>query len=138
MALSTGQSHDICAILADRTVTCWNHARAPSLLAGLSDVVSISLSSDHGCTAHGDGTVRCWGKNATGQLGNGTRDDSDAPVLALGVGNAVGVAVGGNGASIGRSCALLRDGSAACWGRLAGPWEPENRVESTTPLRIRF
>ena len=133
-ALSSGSAGQICAIPEDRSVSCWDHARAPAPLLGLSDVSSISISMGHGCAALGDGTVRCWGNNETGQLGNGTRDNSDAPVTVDGVRDAVQASVGSISSGFGRSCALLANGTATCWGRLSTWWEP--REESTTPVPI--
>src|SRR5206468_1449708 len=53
----------------------------------------------------------CWGLNWTGQLGDGTGNDSDTPVLVSGISNAVSVSAG-----VIHSCAALSDGTAKCWG----------------------
>jgi alpha-tubulin suppressor-like RCC1 family protein len=36
-----------------------------------------------------DGTVRCRGANATGQLGNNSKSDSSTPVLVSGLSNQI-------------------------------------------------
>ncbi len=73
----------------------------------------------HACALLSDGTVRCWGPNRHGELGNGTRStigDDELPRAAASVelgGRAVDVAVGH-----GWSCAVLDSGVVKCWGRL--------------------
>jgi alpha-tubulin suppressor-like RCC1 family protein len=58
------------------------------------------------------GTVRCWGANFFGQLGNGeVGDDETSPVTVSQVSDAVGLAVG-----IYHVCALRVNGSVVCWG----------------------
>jgi alpha-tubulin suppressor-like RCC1 family protein len=42
-------------------------------------VQSIALGGAHTC-AMVDGGLRCWGVGASGQLGNGSMDDSTLPV----------------------------------------------------------
>lgn len=67
----------------------------------------------HSCALLADGTLRCWGTNTDGQLGDGTKSDgSNTAVAVVGLGGKA-VAV-----SAGRSitCALLADGSVECWG----------------------
>ena len=60
----------------------------------------------------GDGTVRCWGRNLDGQVGDGTTTSPRlAPVAVPGLTSVVAVAVGGN-----HSCALLDGGGVQCWG----------------------
>lgn len=68
---------------------------------------------DHtSCVLLTDATVRCWGKNSDGQLGNGTRKDAATPVKV----NLRGVKDIVLGAA--HACALLDDGSVTCWGKI--------------------
>src|SRR5262245_54223141 len=71
----------------------------------------ISAGNAHTCQVNEDGTVRCWGSNTVGQLGNGTRTDERTivPVLVTGLPMAVAVSAGGN-----FTCALLFDGTVRC------------------------
>ena len=39
----------------------------------------------HSCAVLADATVRCWGSNSFGQLGDGTGTDSTSPVAVSGI-----------------------------------------------------
>lgn len=98
--VSAGARHS-CAILAsDETkVVCWGSNSESggdydiTGLLGSDDpmvttneidfghtVVQLATGWFHSCARLGDGSVRCWGDNDQGQLGNGTMDDSTVPV----------------------------------------------------------
>jgi hypothetical protein len=119
-----------CAILQSGALWCWgrndfgelgigsvdpSQSPIPLPVAGLgSGVIAIAASNYHTCAALIDGTVRCFGGNIFGQLGNGTTTESDVPVAAIGVGGVTGLAAG-----TGHTCAL--SGSALrCWGQNDG------------------
>jgi hypothetical protein len=63
------------------------------------------------CALLSDRTVRCWGANRDGQLGDGTREDRPQPTLVSGAGRVVQIAAGAR-----HACARLEDGSVLCWG----------------------
>ena len=65
----------------------------------------------HTCLLKADGSVFCWGKNISGQVGDGTRQNRWAPVPVAGVTDATQIACGRN-----HSCALLSSGAVTCWG----------------------
>lgn len=89
----------------------------PVPLPGLSDVAAISASGDHSLALMKDGTVRAWGENRWGALGDGTTTNRAAPVAVPGVRSAVAVAAGSGGFSV----AVLADGTVMTWGnRLLG------------------
>jgi hypothetical protein len=76
------------------------------------NVVQVTTGgASHACARLTNGTVRCWGANSTGQLGDGTKIDRGKPVAVAGVTTAVDVAAGFN-----HTCALLSDGAIKCWG----------------------
>jgi alpha-tubulin suppressor-like RCC1 family protein len=56
-------------------------------------------------------TVRCWGADQFGQLGDGTTTNSDVPRVVRHLSGVAQLAVGGS-----HACALLRDGQVDCWG----------------------
>lgn len=78
-----------CAIASNGGVYCWGaneggqsgvasarDQRVPARIVGLTaDAVQIALMDDAACALLRDGTVSCWGKNLSGQLGRGGRDE---------------------------------------------------------------
>ena len=71
----------------------------------------VSVGAGLVCALIDDGTVRCWGRNDHGQLGDGTTVERRMPVAVQGVAGAVAVAAGGYFA-----CALMADHTVRCWG----------------------
>ncbi len=82
---------------------------------GLDLAAAVEAGSFHQCALLQDGTVRCWGLNDYGQLGNGTQTNAAMPVTVTGLTGVVEVSGGGY-----HSCARLRDGTVRCWGRNSG------------------
>jgi alpha-tubulin suppressor-like RCC1 family protein len=86
----------MCAVRIDGSVACWGldlaeYARTetdtynltPTTIAGLTDVVSVSVGIRHACAVRDDGSVWCWGGNASGQLGDGTMESRAEPTLVF-------------------------------------------------------
>jgi alpha-tubulin suppressor-like RCC1 family protein len=66
-----------------------------------------------------DRTVRCWGSNSSGQLGDGSFTDSPSPVVVAGLTvDAQLIAAFGRTLAVGSShtCARRADLSMVCWG----------------------
>jgi alpha-tubulin suppressor-like RCC1 family protein len=57
-----------------------------------------------------DGTVKCWGYNGYGQLGDGTTTQRTTPVVA-GVSSVTSTSTGAQ-----HTCAAIADGTVQCWG----------------------
>ncbi len=88
-----------CAIHGpERAVVCWGQDLAayaehgtiedslapyPVEIAGLRGVADISVGGFHACVVLADGSVRCWGEDGYGQLGDGTMDSRTEPTLVV-------------------------------------------------------
>jgi alpha-tubulin suppressor-like RCC1 family protein len=66
-----------CEIGDDRKVVCWD--RVGRARAELDDAIDLVSDYRRLCAVRGDGTAWCWGRNRDGELGDGTRLDSDTP-----------------------------------------------------------
>lgn len=87
----------------------------------------------HACSAS-SGQLRCWGDNASGELGNGTTHNSVVPVIVKGL--PTGTAILEVGASYNRTCALVTGARVFCWGRGAKFKSTGTPLDSSTPLRV--
>jgi len=71
----------------------------------------MAAGTRHTCAVDSAHTVWCWGANDLGQLGNGTRLDSEQPVQVPGLQGVTAITAGGD-----HSCALQDGGGILCWG----------------------
>ena len=124
-ALSGGYNH-ACALVADATLRCWGSnaqgqlgnpsitgsAAAPVAVPNVSGALAVSAGAFHTCVVLSDQTARCWGRNDSGQLGDGTYTTSFTPVTVSGLST--------SDISGGSLCAVLTDGRVQCWGRHQG------------------
>jgi len=105
---------------------------------GNAAIRKIAPGYTHTCALLADDTVRCWGSNDFGQLGDGTTSPSSAAVSVAGVTNPVDIAVGTSfscgifGASSGAS-----SGSVKCWGLgTSGQLGDNTNASSATPVPV--
>ncbi|MDR2018958.1 MAG: hypothetical protein LBQ00_08890 [Syntrophobacterales bacterium] len=90
--------------------------RTPVKVPGLSDVTVAHLTagSYHSLALDSNGTVWAWGKNSSGQLGNGTKTNRTAPAQVKGLSGVTVTAIAAGGD---HSLAIKEDGTALAWGR---------------------
>jgi len=83
----------------------------PGPVMGLAGgVTAIALGPYTACALLSDGTVRCWGSNTYGQLGDGTQTTRLAPTAVAGLSGVTAISVGWW-----TSCAVA-GGAIQCWG----------------------
>ena len=110
----------------------------PVRIPNLADVKAISAGGWHSLALLKDGTVRAWGDNSLGQLGDGTTTNRNAPVAVQGVRNAVAISA----AISDFSAALLADGTVMTWGGNGDgqlgrpPWNSDVRAGSPLPAPV--
>ena len=133
-AIATGHSQSL-ALLEDGTVMAWGYnddgilgvgtssgpetcgevkvacTSTPMAVHGLSEVTAIATGWIHNLALLEDGTVRAWGYNSNGQLGDGTNVDRDTPVPVSGLSGVTALGAGSY-----HSLALLEDGTVRAWG----------------------
>jgi cysteine-rich repeat protein len=87
--------------------------RVGQMEVDLTGVAELTAGHHHSCARLNDGTVRCWGYNGHGQLGDETTSVRPSPVQNVTVDDAVSLSTGGSNyiTCIGRS-----DGSVWCSG----------------------
>lgn len=71
-----------------------------------------AVGADHVCARTNTSALMCWGSNASGQLGDGTKTDHSQPTEVLGLGGyPLSVTAGAN-----HTCALIAGRTVQCWG----------------------
>ncbi len=128
-ALAVGEG-DACVLL-DGAVKCWGRNIWGSLGDGTGQdrsvavpviglpagVVAISAGAAHTCALLPQGSVKCWGYNFYGQLGNGESGNavqnifSPVPIDVIGLSGAVAISAGS-----GHVCAVTSSNGLKCWG----------------------
>jgi alpha-tubulin suppressor-like RCC1 family protein len=124
--ISLGSGHT-CALGAIQDIWCWgdgsfgqiglnpfaSSANPVKLATFTQGVVSLQAGWFHTCVLLTDGSVKCWGKNQEGELGNAALISRADPVSPVAMDKEVTLlAVGGQ-----TSCVLAKEQQVFCWGR---------------------
>ncbi|NQW60229.1 hypothetical protein HQ459_05540 [bacterium] len=122
----TAGAYGGCALLTDATVRCWGAGGSgqlgnggttyqtstktqPSLLTGVSQL--SNAKGQHTCAIMPDKTIKCWGYNDHGQVGNNASANQLTPTLITTIADVVNVSSSNH-----TTCAVKTDGAAWCWG----------------------
>ncbi|MBX3228911.1 MAG: hypothetical protein KIT84_41730 [Labilithrix sp.] len=106
------------------------------------DRPQLALGFSHTCARMLDGTVRCWGANVFGQLGDGAEvRDAQAPIPpdslrakdVPNVKDAIQIAAGSN-----HTCILKASGKVLCWGdNFYGQLGDGTELDSSNPVEVK-
>ncbi len=123
--IAIGEMH-ILSLLSDGTVKAWGTntngqlgdgtttlRETPITISTLNNVVGISTKNGgyHSLALLSDGTVKSWGLNTNGQLGNNSTSQENSPVTVNNLSNVIDISAGAN-----HSLALLNNGTIMAWG----------------------
>jgi len=122
-----------CAVLPDGTGRCWGRGDSgqrgdgtitvaqprPDTPFGLVNTIAVAGGAFHACAVSARGRAFCWGRNAGGEIGDGTTTIRPSPTpvnirvnfLTQPLGTVTQIVTGGS-----HTCALLANGSLVCWG----------------------
>ena len=129
--VAAGRSWHTCALTVAGGVKCWgynnfgqlgdgslggvtNGGRAfPDYVVGMDSGVSdVRVGSVYTCALTSEGAVQCWGLNSSGQLGDGTNENSAVPVSVVGLESGAKAITAGDW----HNCALMANDGVKCWG----------------------
>jgi alpha-tubulin suppressor-like RCC1 family protein len=98
--------------------------------------VDVVAANGHTCAVLRDGTVRCWGYNGNGQLGNNTYTSSASPVTVVQTDGTPLTGVTSIVGGLSYTCALVGD-RVRCWGTGASGELGDNTTDyRNTPSKV--
>jgi alpha-tubulin suppressor-like RCC1 family protein len=135
-----------CAVKTDGAVLCWGtnelgelgdgsdlatKRASPGPVAGGHTLVSLDAYASHFCGLTAELALVCWGRNDTGQIGDGAAQHALVPVV-VDPGPFLDVTTGAH-----HTCALSATGLASCWGDGSYGQLGGGRLEgSTSPVAV--
>jgi alpha-tubulin suppressor-like RCC1 family protein len=125
ITVAAGDLHT-CAVDVDRRVLCWGaddsgqlgdagvggERGLPQEVLGLSNARALAAGKDFACALGQDGSVRCWGDDTLGQLGDGGAVGPHPPTAVA----ALTTPVSKLSAEWQHACAVDTAGVLRCWG----------------------
>lgn len=135
-----------CALTLAGRALCWGSNSGGTLGVGTADsrvlrpkpvvggmtFTAITVGRDHSCALDGGGAAYCWGENARGQLGDGSRTTRPGPTPVGGAIRFRRITAGSD-----HTCGLVMDGLVYCWGDYAGGSSGSGLEATVLPTRIR-
>jgi alpha-tubulin suppressor-like RCC1 family protein len=97
-----------------------------------SNVTAIEAGGSHTCAVVGS-SAQCWGRNFSGELGDGTTSQSKVPVQVSGLTSNVTVIKAGSA----HTCAVV-GGSVQCWGVNTYGQLGDGTAMSAVPVAVLF
>jgi alpha-tubulin suppressor-like RCC1 family protein len=94
---------------------------------------TVASGSEHTCVVTSALGVKCWGGNASGQLGNGTTQISPTPTAVSGFFGSISAVAAGEG----HTCALTFGHDLQCWGwNSSGQLGNGTSTDSPSPIAV--
>jgi alpha-tubulin suppressor-like RCC1 family protein len=133
-----------CALIDSGAIRCWGDNEFGQLGDGTLEArqepgaavdlpepaAQVFVGNEHACALVGKAEAWCWGRNSSGQLGDGSHTSRATPVRVELPGDVLGMALGEQ-----HTCALVdeSDDAAAvyCWGS-----DVDGRLASARPLQF--
>jgi alpha-tubulin suppressor-like RCC1 family protein len=150
VSVAAGGEHT-CGVTMGARLFCWgsntagqlgsstagSRSERPVAVTEGAQFVAASSGAMHTCAIDTDGTLYCWGGNARGQVGNGTRTNQSAPVAIAPERTFSEVSAGAA-----HTCAVTSDSRAFCWGAgdhgQTGATDLEDTLEPREVAGMRF
>ncbi|MFZ9595765.1 MAG: RCC1 domain-containing protein, partial [Bdellovibrionia bacterium] len=145
VAVVAGASHS-CGIRSSGPIECWGDNTYGQLGMGSSTpfqispvqvnsttpYIALAAGSSHSCGITISGSIECWGRNRTGQLGDGTTTQRNSPVQVSSTTSFISLAAGSA-----HTCAITGSGSMVCWGdNSAGQLGDGTTTQRNSPVQV--
>jgi alpha-tubulin suppressor-like RCC1 family protein len=124
-ALFIGPDTGCVRLSSDQSLLCWGFnnygeiglgmagtaVRTPTASPTIAGAKQVGWGNGHGIALMTDGSVKTWGTNASGQLGDGSTTVNYSPTTIAALANISAVATG-----FLHNCVIMADASLKCWG----------------------